>query len=405
MNLQYMPDDGTPDHHQEVAIIYVRSSTTQQGTEGTTLETQTESCEELVRHRGYKLPPENLLIEMESAAFLERPVFEKLLTKVNNREVDVVVSHDPDRLTRDPRDSINILHTFQQAGVRLEFVHGPSDTSPEGQLLMYVLGFSAQKERLQFMERAERGKRAVARAGRMPATGGVGLYGYDYDPVQKCRVINEIEALVVRQMFQWAMDGFSTYRIACMLNEANIPSKTGKKWSQSRAKRTLQNVAYTGIQYYGKFRHRKVAGNKRIVTEKPISDAILVEGFTPRLICPDFWNEVQERIKTRPGRWSREGPHVPHDRVYQVLEVRSPRGRLDALPRSRYYRCTNTRHRAERLPSCDALYIRAHELETVCWDIITAAIRNPDTLAQQVHHLVETGEGDLGEEMQNWPGK
>ena len=50
-----------------------------------------------------------------------------------------------------------------------------------------------------------RGKEQAAKDGRMPATGGVGLYGYDYDPALRERVINEMEAGAVRMMFQWAL--------------------------------------------------------------------------------------------------------------------------------------------------------------------------------------------------------
>ena len=110
--------------------------------------------------------------------------------------------------------------------------------------LTYFMGYAAQRERLQLMERTMRGKEQAAKDGRMPATGGIGLYGYDYDPALRRRVINETEADVVRMVFQWASEGISMYRIACMLNEKRIPTKTGKLWSQDRVKKTLQNLAY-----------------------------------------------------------------------------------------------------------------------------------------------------------------
>ena len=330
--MQHMPAPENMPEPQEEAAFYVRVSGTRQEQQGTSLETQEQACRDWIEKRGYNLKPENAFIEVESAAFMDRAVLEQLLEKVRNKEIAVLVCFDPDRLTRVPRDSINIIHTFLETGVRVEFVHGPSDTSAEGQLIMYVLGFSAQKERLQFLERSMRGKAAAARAGRMPATGGVGLYGYDYDPAKKCRVINEQETTVVRQMFQWAMDYYSTYRIACMLNEANIPSKTGKKWSQSRVKRTLQNIAYTGVQFYGKFRHQKVQGGKKIITEKPISEAILVEGFTP----PDHQQRILDHSTRTSGHqaWKVGGQRatLPHDRLHQVRQVRWSCGGGDADP-------------------------------------------------------------------------
>ena len=322
-----------------------------------------------------------------------------MLQAVRNREVDMVIVYDHDRFSRNPLDLLNIQRVFIDAGVRLEFVRGPSDTSAEGQLMTYFLGYAAQKERLQLIERTMRGKEKTARNGRMPTTGGVGMYGYDYDPALKQRIIKEAEAWVVRMMFQWGLEGISTNRIACMLNEKKIPSKTGKLWSQSCVKRILQNLAYTGVQYYGRFRHRTVKGGRREVTKKPDSEAILVEGFTPQLITPGFFEAVQERLATRPGRWEGKGPRYMMTGFTRCGKCGSPVVGNMLAGGSRYYRCISTRPRAERPATCDARYIRGDRLEGAVWEMVSDAIQHPEILSREVQRHAQTGDGDLGERM------
>ena len=96
----------------------------------------------------------------------------------------------------------------------MRFVQDPSDVSPEGKLLLYVRGYAGQQERANILRRSLDGKAAVAKSGRLPNGTGSGLYGYDYDPALKIRVINEVEAAVVRRMFQWASIGVSVHQIA-----------------------------------------------------------------------------------------------------------------------------------------------------------------------------------------------
>ena len=382
-----------------IAGVYVRTSTVRQGEEGTSLETQEEQALLKATELGYQVYDAYIWRDMESGAYMDRTGANLMLQAVRNREVDMVIVYDHDRLSRNPLDLLNIQRVFIDAGVRLEFVRGPSDTSAEGQLMTYFLGYAAQKERLQLIERTMRGKEKTARNGRMPTTGGVGMYGYDYDPALKQRIIKEAEAWVVRMMFQWGLEGISTNRIACMLNEKKIPSKTGKLWSQSCVKRILQNLAYTGVQYYGRFRHRKVKGGRREVTKKPDSEAILVEGFTPQLITPGFFEAVQERLATRPGRWEGKGPRYMMTGFTRCGKCGSPVVGNMLAGGSRYYRCISTRPRAERPATCDARYIRGDRLEGAVWEMVSDAIQHPEILSREVQRHAQTGDGDLGERM------
>ena len=203
--------------------------------------TQSEQCITRAEAMGYEVDPDSIWADMESGAFMSRDGLEKMLEAVRAGRVRMVVIHNPDRLGREPVDLLIIARVFNAAGVRLEFVNGPSDQDPEAELVMYILGYVGQKERLQIMERTMRGKEKLAREGRYPIGNGVGLYGYDYDREKKVRTINEEEAATVLQVFQWILEGVSMYRIAVRLNEAGIRTKTGKMWSHTSVRRIVTN--------------------------------------------------------------------------------------------------------------------------------------------------------------------
>ena len=389
-----------------IAGIYVRTSTVRQGEEGTSLETQEDQSRLKAIELGYQVDPAYIWRDMESGAYIDRAGVKRMLEAVKSREVDIVIVYDHDRLSRDPLDLLNIQRVCIEARVSLEFVREPSDTTPEGQLRTYILGYAAQRERLQFMERTMRGKEQAARNGRMPTTGGVGLYGYDYDSTLRKRIINEKEAAAVRMVFQWALEGMGTHRIACMLNEKKIPSKTGTLWSQSVVSGILRKLVYTGTTYYGRFRHRRMKDGKREITKRPDSEAILVEGFTPQLISQGFFEAVQERLNSKKARWNGKGPRYMMTGFTRCGKCGSPVVGGMMARGNAYYRCTSTRMRPEKPPTCDAKYIRAGLLDGVVWEMVrpekpptSEAIRHPEILSQEVQRHVQTGDGDLGERM------
>ena len=153
-----------------IAGIYVRTSTVRQGEEGTSLETQEEQAVLKATELGYQVDPAYIWRDMESGAYIDRAGVNLMLEAVKNREVDIVIVYDHDRLSRDPLDLLNVQRVCIEARVPLEFVRGPSHTTPEGQLMTYFLGYAAQRERAQFMERTMRSKERAAKDGRMPTT-------------------------------------------------------------------------------------------------------------------------------------------------------------------------------------------------------------------------------------------
>ena len=260
------------------AGILSRVSTSKQE-DGTSLDTQELACLAEAEKLDYRVTPEHRWREVWTGADLERPVLSQVRASARSGVLEALIVYSADRLSRDPLHLLMLMKEFSDCGVRLHFVQGITDDTPEGQLITYIQGYTAQKERSQIVERSRRGKEAVARSGRMPNGTGAGLFGYDYDVIKKVRIINEGEATTVRLMFRWATEGVTKYQIAKRLNEMGIPTKKGCKWYAITVERTLENPAYTGVQPYGRNRYRKVSGRSRTVTPRSPEEVMFSTGL------------------------------------------------------------------------------------------------------------------------------
>ena len=380
------------------AAIYSRLSTQQQG-EGTSLDTQEKACCTLAGSLGYEVNSEQICREIWTGADLERPLLTGLRVVAAAGGFDALIVYSPDRLSRDPLHLLILLNEFAECGVQLHFVQGISDTTPEGRLLMYVQGYAAQRERSQIAERSRRGKEAIARSGRLPQGTGKGLYGYDYDPVKKVRTVNEEQAAIVREMFSKVSQGVSLYRVALMLNERGVLTKSGCKWRSCNLKAIIENPAYVGVNYYGVKRIRKVNGGKRHVSFRPKGEAIKIEGFTPPLLSQEVFDRAQECLKVRQAKVTRGKQRYLVTGFANCSQCGSPVVGTSHSKSYRYYKCNSSTKTSLGPRLCQARAIPADALEEVAWRRFSEAIRHPAVLVGDLRSYFETGGGDIGHAM------
>ena len=376
--------------------LYKRTSTLPQAITGTSMDTQDENGRAKARELGYPGEPKYVFTETESGAFLDRPELDRMLQVVRDGEVELIVVLDSDRLARDPLDTLNIVKVFSQAGVQLEFVHGPSPDSPEGELIMYLMGWAGKTERNLIRRRTMQAKERVARSGRMPHGLGKGIFGYDYDTISKTMTINDPEARAVRLMYLWASSGLNPNAIAIQLNDLGIATRTGKKWSRQAVINILSHTTYYGLSTYGKFKHRKVGPKKFEITKRPPEEVIEIWGFCPPIITKELYDRVQEQKSVPKTRGKKEGNRYLLTGFVRCGLCGSPVTGSMLARGKRYYRCTGAPNRPERPSICTAKYI-PEDIEVVVWDTTSEAIRRPAILSREVLRHFETGDGNLEE--------
>ena len=380
------------------AAIYARVSTAGQE-DGTSLDTQVAACLELAHSMGYSVDDAYIWRDQGSGADPERPGLENLRAVLSAGEVQMLIAYTPDRIARDPLHLLVFRDYLYQIGVDFRFVNGPSGNSPEEQLMQYILGYVGQRERLDIAERTNRGKRRIAQDGRLPIGTGLGLYGYDYDKETKTRRVNEIESNIVRRIFHEYAEGHSFYAIVSGLNKEGIKTKRGCLWYPLTVKRILENPSYKGETWYGRIRSKSIRGGKIERAERPKSEWILVENFTPPIVSDSLFQQAQDQMAMPKARKTRARRAYLLTGFARCESCGSPLVGTSIHKQYRYYHCRGASLTSTRPKICNAKYIRADQFEELVWDHLSSMISDPSLIMENIKEYLETDGGDLRQEI------
>jgi site-specific DNA recombinase len=189
----------------QVAAIYARGSSDKQKEENT-IASQTAALIAFAREQGYSVPDEWVFEdEGYSGATLVRPGLERVRDLAAEGQIQAILVHAPDRLSRKYAYQVLLTEEFARAGVQVLFVKAPRNATAEDQLLLQFQGMIAEYERAQILERSRRGKRHRAREGRVSVLSGA-PFGYRYvrktDQMAAYYEVIEAEAQIVRSVFE-----------------------------------------------------------------------------------------------------------------------------------------------------------------------------------------------------------
>lgn len=250
-----------------------------------------------------------------SGTTFNRPEFLRMLSDIEDRKINMVITKDLSRLGRDYIQTGYYLEVFfPQKDVRyialndnIDTLRNDNDIAPFKNILneMYAKDIS-KKVRAAFKAKAENGE----------FIGSFAPYGYKKDPHDKNRlIVDEPAAEVVRRAFGMAADGCGINRIARSFNEEGILNPSMYKslqrssylnnlrikgttyWTNSTVRKMLSNIVYTGVLAQGKQRTKSFKCRKRVKQSE--SDWIVVENTHQPVIDSETWASVQRMLSVR----------------------------------------------------------------------------------------------------------
>ena len=234
------------------AAIYRRVSSSRQSHRGTSIETQEALCRAAASEAGYEVLDHHVFTDVYTGSTLDRPALTQLRHAVRQRAVDAVWISDTDRLARDPTDLVTILREFSGHDVIVRSVRKVLTAGPHADLLAFLDGWTAERERSSILRRSMEGKRTAAEMGFLLIGDSRGVYGYDYVPDTKSRIINGEEAIIVREIFARSTDGESRYAIAKDFRTRGVRTKRGGLWDDATIRAILNRTSYYGLDLYGR---------------------------------------------------------------------------------------------------------------------------------------------------------
>lgn len=359
--------------------IYTRKSTAA-GLEKdfNSLDAQREACEAYIKtrvHEGWELLLEPFDDGGYTGANTERPGFQKLMSRVSRKQVDVVVVYKVDRLSRSLVDFAQVLDQFNKHDVGFVSVTQHfSTTDPVGRLTMNMLMSFAEFEREMITERIRDKVRAARRKGQW--TGGYAPLGYRSE--KSHLLIHAEEAPWVQQVFDWYLEGVSALQISQRLNAAVVPLKTMQRprpnpWTKDLVLRILRNRLYLGeLSCQGEF----------VVAEHPA------------LIDPVIFEKVQHLLEPKVRR-TRQECRNPIYLVrgalkcgicgYQMTSASTFRsGRLH-----RYYRCSTRDKQGKAV--CPTVQMPADAIEGFVVERVRGYLEQPDLQGFAESYLAQLG--------------
>lgn len=298
---------GKPIDPEKVAI-YIRWSTDEQ-TDGTTLEVQRDACLFYARSQGWIVPEERIFVDDGySGGTLDRPGMTRIRELVQAGKIECVIVYKIDRLSRNIVDATSLVLSEWEGKCYLKCVSEPVDTTTDlGRMIFSILATFADFERSQIRSRTFTGRVKRAAEGRHP---GFRLpLGYKHGSTPGEILIDEAEAAIVRRIFQLYASGYGIKKIASILNGEGAPTKLGNKWAVRSIKVILRNPRYIGEWSFGTTQKNKAdngEGPRRIPTEAPLATAkrpdlaiIPVELWEQ---CQAILDDVAERLRQTSGR-------------------------------------------------------------------------------------------------------
>jgi site-specific DNA recombinase len=242
--------------------LYVRVSTEEQAEnpEGS-IKNQEERLREFVKLKNFASPfgeiTEVFVDAGISAKDMRRPALQRLLRKVETKEIDLILVTELSRFTRSIKDFSSLWEFLDQHKCKFLSIKDNFDTSTAaGELVMFMMASIAQFERKQTAERISYS--FLARAKRGLHNGGSVPLGYKIDKERSgnLKVVPE-QAEVIRLVFKTFLAEETLAKTAKAMNEMKIElpaTITGRGrtgiFRLDMVHHILRNKAYVGLRAF-----------------------------------------------------------------------------------------------------------------------------------------------------------
>ena len=250
-----------------------------------------------------------------SGADSDRPEFKRMILAARQKKFQIVLCKSQSRFTRDMELVEKYIHgLFPVWGIRFIAVADSADTEVKGNKKARQINGLVNEW---YLEDLSENVRMVLDLKRREGKyiGGFPIYGYQKDPADKNRIIPDPEAAgVVRQIFQWSLEGRGRQSIAGLLNRQGVPNPARYKaergwtcshpvkndhglWNRTTIWRILHNEMYTGVMIQG--RRKKVSYKSRLIVNTPEDQWYRVEGTHEAIIDRATFEAVRQGLRLR----------------------------------------------------------------------------------------------------------
>lgn len=236
--------------------------------------------------------------------YKNRDGFNRMIVDAKAGKIELILTKSISRFARNTVDSLTITRDLKKHGVEVFFEkENISSMDPRAELIFTILSSVAQEESRSISENVTWGHQRRMEAGKVSLAWSHFL-GYEKGPNGLPQIVEE-EAKVVRDIYQWCLDGLTVTEIADRLTSLGIKTPGGKNvWRPSTVRSILTNEKYKGDARLAKtytvdFLTKEVRVNKGERKQLYIHDS------HDAIIDPETFELVQKELARRNRRGKR----------------------------------------------------------------------------------------------------
>lgn len=283
--------------------LYLRISKDWKG-DSAGVDRQRDDGTRLIESRGWELHRTYVDNDISAAGRRKRPDYTALLDDIRSGAVDAVVARSFERLCKTRREQLTFVELGQERRTVVAFTHAPDLdlTTAVGRGMADMMAAWARVEMEQKSERHIDQIRQAAERGRM--SGGRRAFGYTGNGLH----LDEVEAAILRQMYDRLLAGESLGSLARWLNALEVRTPQGSLWRHQSVREVLINPRNAAIRAMRPVVNAKTGTRSQWHVE--IGPAVW-----PPVVEESTWRAVMTLIRD-PDRY---GNHAGHNQQKYLL--------------------------------------------------------------------------------------
>ncbi len=262
-----------------------------------------------------------------------RPEFNRMINDASMGKFNIVLCKTQSRFSRNMEVVEQYIHgKFVEWGIRFISIVDNADTNVKGNkkarqinslINEWYLEDLSENIRSVFLDKMRRGEFLAA----FPP------YGYDKDRDKKNHlVINPYTSQIVKQIYDWHLEGYGAARICRMLNNRGVPNPRKQQelnglrktlmyspedmgiWTTTTIGDILHNQVYCGdvIQHT----KEKASYKSKAIKNVPKSDIIIVPDMHEPIISREVFEQVQRNLASKRKATGNGKPHLLSGKVF-----------------------------------------------------------------------------------------
>lgn len=224
-----------------------------------------------------------------------REEFQNMLCDCREGKINLIITKSVSRFARNTLTMLEVVRELKAINIDVYFekenIHS---ISGDGELMLTILASFAQAESLSVSENCKwRVRKSYAEGESINLRF---LYGYDISG--RSISINEFEAQIVRQIFNYYISGIGATRIANDLRTRDVKRPRGGVWTSAKVMKIIKNEKYVGDSLLQK---RYVSNHleKRLVNNNGALPQYYVRNSHPAIVSREIFDEANKILKER----------------------------------------------------------------------------------------------------------